>query len=217
MSKKINLPEVTLVSVACVRVDETILALELSSKDINFGSIKLLTHEEIKHDKIECIKIDKLDYIGYNRFIVFDLWKYIDTRFALIAQDDGFVKNPESWRDEFLDYDYIGAPFALPQDDFSMRDRAGNLFRVGNGGFSLRSKRILEIATEKNLTWEPFHGFWNEDGFFCANNKHVYESEGMKFAPLDIAKYFSHEAKIPEIEGIVPFGFHKKGYVHSHI
>jgi len=214
MSKKISLPEITLISVACVRVKETVLALELSSRDIEFGSIKLLTNEDINHDKIECIKIDKLDYIGYNRFVVFDLWKYIDTKFALIAQDDGFVKNPESWRDEFLNYDYIGAPFALPQDDFSMRDRAGNLFRVGNGGFSLRSKRILEIATEKELNWEPFHGFWNEDGFFCANNKHVYEAEGMKFAPLEVAKYFSHEANIPEIEGIIPFGFHKKGYVH---
>ena len=71
MSKKISLPEITLISVACVRVKETVLALELSSRDIEFGSIKILTNEDINHDKIECIKIDKLDYIGYNRFVVF--------------------------------------------------------------------------------------------------------------------------------------------------
>lgn len=215
MSEKLKLSEITLVSVACVRVDETILALELSSKNIEFGAIKLLSHESINHSFIECIKIDRLDYIGYNRFIIYELYKYIDTKFALIIQDDGFIKNPDSWRNEFLEYDYIGAPFALPQDNFSMRDQWGNLFRVGNGGFSLRSKRILEIATEKNLEWRPFHGFWNEDGFFCVNNRHVYEQEGMKFAPLEVAKYFSHEAKIPEIEGIIPFGFHQKGYVHK--
>jgi hypothetical protein len=34
----------------------------------------------------------------------------------------------------------------------------------------------------------------------------------MKFADIDIAKYFSHECAIPEIQGIVPFAFHgKKG------
>jgi hypothetical protein len=31
----------------------------------------------------------------------------------------------------------------------------------------------------------------------------------MNFAPLDMAKYFSHEAMIPEIKGIKPFAFHK--------
>lgn len=213
MEKKLKLKDVTLVSVSSVRLDETILALEESSKNIEFGSVKLLTHEEINHDTIECVRIKNIDSIDeYSRFIVFELWKHIKTKFALIVQYDGFVKNHECWRDEFFEYDYIGAPFALPQDDFSMRDRSGKIFRVGNGGFSLRSKRILEIATEKNLKWEPFHGFWNEDGFFCANNRHIYESEGMKFAPLDVAKYFSHEARIPEIEGITPFGFHQKGY-----
>lgn len=32
----------------------------------------------------------------------------------------------------------------------------------------------------------------------------------MKIAPLDVAKYFSHEADIEEIQGIIPFGFHGK-------
>jgi len=59
---------------------------------------------------------------------------------------------------------------------------------------------------------KPFHGFYNEDGFICVNYRHVYKENGMKFAGIDTAKYFSHETPIPEIEGIVPFAFHgRKG------
>ena len=63
---------------------------------------------------------------------------------------------------------------------------------------------------ELDLEWKAFHGFYNEDGFICAMNRHVYEENGCKFAPLNVAKYFAHEAKIPEIVGIEPFGFHGK-------
>ena len=65
------------------------------------------------------------------------LKKYIDTDFCLIIQGDGFVIHPENWTDEFLKYDYIGAPW---------RNLAHYSFiRVGNGGFSLRSKKLLKI------------------------------------------------------------------------
>jgi hypothetical protein len=30
----------------------------------------------------------------------------------------------------------------------------------------------------------------------------------MKFADIDVAKYFSHETQLPEIVGIAPFAFH---------
>ncbi len=36
---------------------------------------------------------------------------YVATPFALVIQYDGFILNPDAWRDEFLDYDYIGAPW----------------------------------------------------------------------------------------------------------
>ena len=157
---KINLPNITLVAVACVRVQETIKAIEKSCSGINFGSVKLITHEDAKGDIFETVYIDPLNYENYNRFIVFDLHKYIETEFALIIQDDGFVTGPNQWRKEFLDYDYIGAPWPLPTDDFSYRDPFGNLIRVGNGGFSLRSKKILSLPTKLNLEWRSYFGFF---------------------------------------------------------
>jgi hypothetical protein len=42
-----------------------------------------------------------------------------DTEFAILVHEDGFIVNPECWSDEFLKYDYIGAPWPIPNDDFS--------------------------------------------------------------------------------------------------
>jgi hypothetical protein len=213
----INLENVTLIAVACVRVERTLKALKYSKKNINFKSVKLLTNEEISDDEIEIIKINNLDYEQYNKFIVYDLYKHIDTTHALIIQDDGFVVNPEKWDDVFLNYDYIGAPWPLPNDSFSYRDPFGNIIRVGNGGFSLRSKKILSLAENLNLEWKSYFGFYNEDGFFTCHNRNLYEENGCKFAPIEIASLFSHEIQIPETQGVIPFGFHGKNNIYNNL
>lgn len=209
----IKLDNVTLVSMSSIDIDKTIKALEYSCLGVKYASVKLITDQKPEYlpNNIDLCFIDKmnnLDQYSYN--MIYKLGDYIDTEFALIIQSDGYVINSSSWREEFLDYDYIGAPFSLPNDNFSYRDINGNIFRVGNGGFSLRSKKLIDLANNLNLDWKPFHGFYNEDGFICAMNRHIYEENGCKFAPLNVAKYFSHEAEIPEVQGINPFGFHGK-------
>ena len=42
-----------MVAVACIRVNDTLNALKYSYKNIDFNSIKLLTHEDISDDYIE--------------------------------------------------------------------------------------------------------------------------------------------------------------------
>jgi hypothetical protein len=120
------------------------------------------------------------------------------------------VVNPQKWNNSFLEYDYIGAPWDLPKDSFSLRDSKGNLCRVGNGGFSLRSKKLLSLASELNLEWKPYFGFYNEDGFYCCHNREIYENYGCKFAPIHVASHFSQEQIIEENKNIIPFGFHGK-------
>ncbi|MBN1469626.1 MAG: hypothetical protein JW924_12945 [Fusobacteriaceae bacterium] len=207
----LKLEKVTLVAMSCNQVRRTIKALQYSMKGIEFAEVILLTHKKpfllpkgIKYKQID--KIKSIDDFNYK--MIYELHKYIDTEFALLVHYDGFVVNPDKWRDDFLDYDYIGSPFPLPTDDFSYRDYYGNICRVGNS-VSIRSKRLLEFPEKVNLPWESDHGFFNEDGWICCKNKHIIEENGMKIAPLDIAKYFGHENMIPEIEGIIPFVFHK--------
>lgn len=206
----IDLKNVTIICVDCVSAERALKAMDFSIKNIKFGASKILTSQNISHNSIEIVKIDRLDYVEYSRFIVYELWKHIDTDYALLIQSDGFVVSPNHWQDDFLNYDYIGAPWNLPQDDFSFRDAFGNIVRVGNGGFSLRSKKLLSLPTKLNLEWKPYFGFYNEDGFFTCHNRHLFEAEGCVYAPLDVAKYFSHEAELPETIGITPFGFHSK-------
>jgi hypothetical protein len=79
----------------------------------------------------------------------------------------------------------------------------------------LRSKKLLDVPVKLNLEWKPFHGFTNEDGFICVNYRHKYIDEGCKFADIDVAKYFSHETMLPELEGITPFVFHNYNGTNS--
>jgi hypothetical protein len=208
----INLDNVTLVSVTSVNLDRTIKALKYSCKNIIFNDVILLTDKDVSTDNINVIKIEELDYIGYSKFIVYELHKYIKTDFALIIQEDGFVVNANKWDDNFLKYDYIGAPFILPRqdDNISYRDSFGNLIRVGNGGFSLRSKKLLSLPTLLNFEWKSYFGYYNEDGFFAVHNRHILEENGCVYAPVDVAAKFSHERQTSETIGITPFGFHGK-------
>jgi hypothetical protein len=118
------------------------------------------------------------------------------------------VVNPWNWNEEWMQYDYIGALWPLPQDDFSFRDQDGNIQRMGNGGFTLRSKKLLCVAKDLDLEWKQYYGFYHEDGFFCCHNRSLYESEGCKFAPIEVAAQFSHETMVAENYGNIPFGFH---------
>ena len=210
----INLNNVTLVALTSVKIPETIKAIEFSCRGIKFGSVKLISDirpdnlpEYIQHEYTK--KMNNIDEWNYSA--IYELGKHIDTEFAMLIHDDGFIINPNSWRDEFLEYDYIGAPWPMPNDNFSFRDINGNLIRVGNS-VSIRSKRLIDLPVELNLEWKAFHGYYNEDGYICVNYRHIYLEHGMKFADIDVAKYFSIESQIPENEGIIPFAFHNKNY-----
>lgn len=210
----INLPNITLIAMTSVKIPQTIKALQYSCRGINFGEVKIIS--DIKPENIPNGIIheftEKMSNIDeWNHDIIYKLGNHVNTEFAILIHDDGFIINPKMWREEFLEYDYIGAPWPLPSDDFSFRDINGEIIRVGNS-VSLRSKKLIDLPVKLNLEWKPFHGYYNEDGFICVNYRHIYKEHGMKFADIDIAKYFSHETQLPETIGIEPFAFHgKKG------
>lgn len=193
----IKLPQVTLIAMTGIgyKVSEHTEALKKSCQGIEYGDVKLIQLGSIK------------DIDTWNKAIIYDLPTYIDTEYCLLIHHDGYVINSDLWKDEWLDYDYIGAPWPLPSDTFSYRDSTGSVIRVGNS-VSLRSKRLLDLARDLNLEWKPFHGYSNEDGFICVNYRHEYLKAGVKFAPLEIAKYFSKEHEIPENKNIKTFAFH---------
>lgn len=190
-----DFPNITLVSVAGTKVLETIDAMRKCHEQAHFEQTLLLS--------------PKLDYRQYNEFVAMSLWKYINTDYCLIFQNDGYIIDGSKWTDEFLNYDYIGAPWRIPEDN-AYKTPTGELVRVGNGGFSLRSKKLLGAPTKLGLEFSDMGtGFPHEDGWLCCHVRKELEDYGIKFAPLEVAALFSTEFPIPET--VDSFGAHGVG------
>lgn len=198
-SERLCLPSVTLITVNCDKIESGIAAMEASIKDIDFAEVKFLT--SVDTDYKYAVKIPHIGTIQeYSRFMVKELTKYVQTDFVLVIQSDGYVKNPAGWLPEFLNYDYIGATWWY-------NDR----HNVGNGGFSLRSKRLLDVlATDRSiLKTHP------EDDVICRRyGRYLQRRHGINFAPDKVAKKFSIEGfrqKDKTYSG--QFGFHGHGVI----
>ncbi len=190
----IKLPNVTLICIDCVNHASAIKAIFKSIEQIEFGKVKFLTDKLLFSEKFETIIIDKINSKQeYSKFVLTKLNEYIDTDFILIIQYDGYVINPNLWKDYFLNFDYIGAPWWYEDG-----------YNVGNGGFSLRSKKLLNsLPDNPNLEWP-------EDHYICRLiSNELKEYFHIKFAPESIAKLFSYEPnpKHPEFKNN-SFGFH---------
>jgi len=192
----LRLPDITLIAFGTTNITGMLRALDASIEGIQWGAVKCI-------NTVPCPTID-----DWNYNIVFRLGEFVDTPFAMLIHPDGYVVNPESWWDGFREYDFIGAPWPMPQDDFSYRDGEGNLIRVGNS-VSLRSKKLLDLPKKLGLEWKSYFGNTHEDGFITCHNRKILEENGCKFAPIEVAKYFSRERDIPENMDVdKPFAFH---------
>lgn len=194
--EKLSLPNVTLLCLTNLDFEGHKRAIDRSCEGVEYGGVKLIWDE----------KITSID--DWNYKIVYDLHRYVDTDFALLIHADGHVVHPEKWRDEFLEYDFVGAPWPLPHDDYSYRDTNGNIVRVGNS-VSLRSKKLMELPSKLGLEFKPYFGTTNEDGKLTCEWRHIMLEHGIKYAPLEVAIHFSKEHEIPENEGLETFAFHQ--------
>jgi hypothetical protein len=74
---------------------------------------------------------------------------------------------------------------------------------IGNGGFSFRSKRLLESTARADFT---IIGSLSEDELICRVHRSRLESAfGIRFADELAADEFSYERSVPEVP---TFGFH---------
>jgi hypothetical protein len=221
MKKKLLLDQVTIVCVSGVNIRKSIYALWRSSRKIDFQSVKLITNRKIKYQPkwliVEMAYENSLSSIDeYSFYCVYSLYKHIETNHVLVVQADGYVIDSKKWSSLFTNYDYIGAPWKIRSDAYI--DPFGNHQRVGNGGFSLRSRKLLEVPLTKDVIWDVNEGnFFKhmnvgeqaEDGIICVHNRHIYEDTGCKFAPFEVALSFSREQNLPENFKLKTFGFHK--------
>jgi hypothetical protein len=193
----LTLPNVTIVVVDCFNYNSAAKALLHSISKINFGKALYLSDKIYKTREFDCKIIEKIkSREEYSKFMITKLGSYIKTEFCLVIQYDGFIIHPELWTDEFLDYDYIGSPWWYEDG-----------YNVGNGGFSLRSKNLLNACRCFIGESKEFHP---EDDFIGRQARHIFEQDfDIKFAPEDIAEKFSWERndKYPAFKNNT-FGFH---------
>ena len=216
MKKKLALPNVTLLAATSIEIDMTQLALRISFRNIKFGAVKLLSSSlpSKKYSDIEYISIPTINNIAdYNRIIIEDLHKYFKTSHCLVVQPDSFVVDSDLWKDEFIQFDYIGAPWSekLQVNPSLILNMKKN--RVGNGGFSLRSRKLVESTAKINFESLNFP-FKNEDIIIC---HYLYEQmidNGIRFATPEIAAKFSmeNEKHLYGQDVNKVFGFHGKQF-----
>lgn len=189
-----NLPNVTMVIVDCKNYGNAVKAIMKSLEQITPARTIFFTDKEFESSKYDCVKIKPIkSTLEYSEFIMFDLNVHILTSHVLVIQSDGYVLDGSAWTDEFLKYDYIGAPWLY-------RDNRN----VGNGGFSLRSVDLQNILTN-DQSIQMAHP---EDEVVGRLYRGYLESTyKMKFAPEELAHKFSFELHEPRQS---TFGFHGK-------
>lgn len=160
-----DLPNVTLLGVDSNK-DRLDIAKSVCTKWLRFGRVVTLNPPITSKEE-------------YSSFIISEAYKYIDTSHVLIFQHDGFVNDWKAWDNDWLQYDYIGAPWWYNDG-----------MDVGNGGFSLRSKRLMEIlATDTGIISKH-----PEDHVICrVYRKYLETKYNIKFAPLEVAEKFAFE------------------------
>lgn len=195
---QLDLPDVTLICVDTRTPEQAMQAMRRSQAHIAFGKSVLVgatpSPDQLRMaeaSRIEWRTIEPLQSIGdYSRFILQELVRHVDTSHALIVQWDGFVTHPYMWEPGFLAWDYIGPPWYVKN----------KVHAVGNGGFSLRSRRLL--AATATLAYD---GHSPEDRVICVDHRADLESaHQIRFAPVDVARRFGVEQG-PRADA---FGFH---------
>jgi hypothetical protein len=199
---KLNLNDVTLCAIDSVNMALSARALQLTMAQCEFSDAVLFSHVPVEGG-FRTVEIDNLNSLAaYQIFCVKRLPALIKTPFVLIVQWDGYVINPGAWYPSFREYDYIGARWPHHTDGMS----------VGNGGFSLRSRKLLAALNDPRFTVDATT---SEDVLICRTFRPALEREfGVRFAPEGVADQFSYENISPNQP---TFGFHGMGNMWRHV
>jgi hypothetical protein len=207
--------DLSAITLLCVETRDPALAhfaIEKCTKQARFGKVVLITDlsklssqvgnkvNENADQKVDQAieRLSGVEYVqappirttkDYSDLLLTGLRQYVSGTHVLIVQWDSFILHPELWTNDFLQYDYLGAVW--PHHPYTP---------VGNGGFSLRSVKLLEALESSKVTKRH-----PEDFCICVDNKALLEGEfGIRFAPSNVAEQFAVE----RTEWHPAFGFH---------
>tara|TARA_B100001121_G_C18615141_1_gene586455 strand:+ start:102 stop:824 length:723 start_codon:yes stop_codon:yes gene_type:complete len=228
---KIHLP-VDLLIINTLDSDIAFKTLNYCDNLMSFNRKIIISNEKIISKGYESIVVPQFKDIQEYSELCLKLIEFTSSGHVLIVQDDGHIVNPEMWDPAFLNYDYIGAPWPTSKKWLKRFKKYGDSIntpvhkniqynRVGNGGFSLRSRKFLEYSA----TFDSCENI-PEDIFLCLVNYERANSFGISFAPFEMALRFSYESGLKGIYKSKEkrneifntsnhFGWHGKHFVNS--
>lgn len=149
-----------------------------------------------------------------NRDAIMNLPKRFDTEYLLSFQNHAFpIRDGLS---DFLGrFDFIGAPWTFGKDDWITRFLLPHRGDVGNGAFSIKSRRLCEMTAwyyQRKYKWLP-HCYLVIDDYFIGKTLPSFEKryrETIRIASPEVAATFSLEDNVALHESLHarPFGFH---------
>lgn len=187
------LPDVALVAFGTVCHDLMAKAVLDSVRQCSFADVLVWSDRDLRLPGIPTRPFQCSSQVEADRFWWKQAWKPVKVSHFLTIQWDSWVVDASMWRPEFLEFDYIGAPWWY---------RDG--WNVGNGGFSLRSRRLAEHVA-RNGTIFPLQ--FPEDVALCRRYRGLLEADGFRWAPDDVAIDFAFECVRPSLTS-PHFGFH---------
>lgn len=198
---KLNLPTVTLVMVETREHELAFMALEECLKQATFGDVLVLTDRPSEFyalsnyckPRIHTVP-DWPEKIGWSRSWWYEVPPLVKTAQTLNIQWDSWICDTSMWRDDFLAYDYIGAPWWYKDG-----------MNVGNGGFSLVSTRLKRYLRDRRLQYPCDTAV--DDDLLCRKYRPRLEEVGFKWAPERVAHDFAFECCRPS-PASKHFGFH---------
>lgn len=126
-------------------------------------------------------------------------WRAVNADHALIFQTDSVLCSLSPWGvEDFLQYDYIGAPWMVPTHGLD----------VGNGGLSLRNVSLMLDITE---TYPPGLNEHEDVYFARCFGMMLRVGKTVRLPSPHVAASFAYETGMPP--ALTPFGVHKLGAV----
>lgn len=199
---KLQLPTVTLVMVETREHELARMAIEDCIAAADFAEVLILTDRPSEFWSLTQLGVrprihtvpDWPEKVGWSRSWWYDVPPLLNTAHTLNIQWDSWIWKPELWTDDFLAYDYIGAPWWY-KDGMS----------VGNGGFSLVSTRLKRYLRDRRAQYPCDTPV--DDDLLCRKYRVRLEQEGFVWAPEGLAMRFAFECVRPSSTS-EHFGFH---------
>jgi hypothetical protein len=189
----IQLPDVTLIMIETMEHQLAKLAVEDSLHDVRFGDAIFFTDQNEPVPGCRMVHVPNWPTkLEWSQFSWFGVTPHVRTSHMLYVQWDSWVVDTVMWRDYFLDYDYVGAPWPWHPDK-----------RVGNGGFSLRSTALMRYLRDHRDRFPCTTSI--DDDLLCRSYRPALEDVGFTWAPERVAEEFAFECAKPSHAS---FGFH---------